>query len=192
MLKQADTAHEASQALCILMQGEADANESAKKIRELEHRGDQLVRDVYRALHTTFIVPIDHSDISQLAGALDDVTDIIDHTAAAVFIYKIQKPTPAMVRLAELLVQQTGELQKAVVAVSNGSTYRTAAQHCNEIKRLETEADELYDSAVGKLFEGKDPIEIIKQKEILFCLETATDRVDKAAHTIADITLKHA
>ena len=192
MLKQAQTAHAASQTLSVLLHDYADVEKTAAKIRDFEHEGDQQVRDVYTALRTTFIVPIDHSDISLLAGALDDITDIIDHTSATLVTYEIARPTPAMTRLAELLLKQTGELQKAVAAIQNSKTYGTAAVHCREIKRLEDEADALYTAAIGELFKSNDAVEIIKQKDVLSCLEMATDKTDKASQIVSDIILKHA
>ncbi|MEM4255075.1 MAG: DUF47 family protein [Candidatus Norongarragalinales archaeon] len=163
-----------------------------EKIRALEHDGDDLVREVYAALHSTFIVPIDHGDISMLAGAIDDVIDVVDHTAATLVAYHFEKPTLAMARLAELLERQSLELQKAISAISNPRTYGQAAACCAEIKRLEDEADAIYTAAIGELFASRDAVEIIKQKDVLACLETATDKVDKAAHIVSDITVKHA
>src|SRR3989338_10782830 len=117
MLKQAETACAASSALSDLLHNYGDLATAAARIRDLEHEGDQQVRDVYTALRTTFIVPIDHSDISLLAGALDDITDIIDHMSATLVAYRITKPTPVMAQLAEVLARQTGALEKAVAAI---------------------------------------------------------------------------
>jgi hypothetical protein len=192
MLKQAETAQEATQVLCSMMRDYKDVEAAVEKMRDLEHKGDQLVREVYSALHSTFIVPMDHGDISQLTGSLDDVVDIVDHTAEMMVTYRIAKPTPPMVQLSEVLMKQAGELQKAVAAINNSNTFGKASEHCREIKRLETEADDIYNDAIGEVFRGTNAIEIIKQKDVLFCLETATDKVDKAAQIISDITIKHA
>ncbi|MBS3070537.1 DUF47 family protein [Candidatus Micrarchaeota archaeon] len=192
MLKQAQTAHAASQTLSVLLHDYADVEKTAAKIRDFEHEGDQQVRDVYTALRTTFIVPIDHSDISLLSGALDDVTDIIDHMSATLVAYRITKPTPVMAQLAEVLARQTGALEKAVAAIRDSKTYGDAAAHCKEVKRLEDEADALYTAAIGELFKSNDAVEIIKQKDVLSCLEMATDKTDKASQIVSDIILKHA
>ena len=192
MLKQAETAHAASKELSALMADYSRLADSSKKIRDFEHRGDDLMRELYLALNTTFIVPIDHSDISLLAGSLDDVIDRIDQTAAFLAIYRVTAPTPPMVKLADVIASQTGELVEAVSAIKNAKTYGKAARHCTEIKRLENQADELYNAGLGEPFESKDAIEIIKQKDALECLEHAADRVDKAAQIISDIIMKNA
>ena len=158
MEKQAKTAHAASQELSALMQDYRGVQEKSKKIRELEHRGDELMRDVYGALNRTFIVPIDHADISTLASSLDDVLDLTDHTANLFVMYEIEAPTPAMVEMAGILASQTGELRSAVAAINNSRTYAKVPAHCNEIKRLEMTADGIYNQAVAALFKKKDAI----------------------------------
>ncbi|VVC03487.1 Uncharacterised protein [Candidatus Bilamarchaeum dharawalense] len=192
MEKQADTAHLGSVALYDLLKDFNNVESKTKKIKDLEHIGDQLTREVYTALNKTFIVPIDHSDISTLTSALDNVLDLLDHTATMFFVYGIEKPTPPMIQLAELLVEQTKELKNAVAAINHSRTYSKVAQHCNKIKQLEIRADEVYVNAIAALFKKKEPMEVIKQKEILECLESATDRADKAAQIISDIVMKHA
>ncbi|MFH0922931.1 MAG: DUF47 family protein [Candidatus Micrarchaeota archaeon] len=192
MQKQAETANYAAKELAILMSDYVLLPESAAKIREFEHQGDALMRELYLALNTSFIVPIDHSDISMLAGSLDDVLDRIDQTATFFALYKITSPTQPMVKMTEVIAKQTHELVGAVSSIKSAKTYGKAAAHCNEIKKLENEADELYNAALGELFESKDAIEIIKQKDALECLEHAADRVDKAAQIISDIVMKHA
>lgn len=192
MEKQAETAHLGSQALYDLLKDFTDVESKTKKIKDLEHRGDDLTREVYTALNKTFIVPIDHSDISTLTSALDSVLDLLDHTSTMFFVYSINKPTPEMVRLAELVVAQTKELKSAVAAINHQKTYGKVADHCNKIKELEIKADEVYVNAIAALFKTEKPMEVIKQKEILECLESTTDMADKAAQIISDIVMKHA
>ena len=174
--KQAEAAHEASHALSALMGDYSGVKEKAGKIKDLEHRGDELMRAVYTALNKTFIVPMDHGDISALASALDDVLDMADHASA---------------ELAKLLSGQTAELKKAVAALNHSRTYGRVPGYCDRIKGLEMQADEVYKHAIAELFRKTDAIEIMKQKEILDCLESATDKADKASQTISDIVMKH-
>ena len=191
MQKQAEIAHSASKELYELLKDSQNVQKNADKIRDLEHQGDQLMRDLYTALNKTFIVPIDHSDIATLASALDDIIDLIDHVTTLLMIYKIAKPTPAMIQLGELVAEQTDELRNAVVSINHSKTYGQVAKHCNKIKGIENKADEIYIKAVEALFEKSEPIQIIKQKEILECLESTTDKVDRAAQHISDIVMKH-
>jgi len=192
MEKQAKTAHEAAQELSGLFRDYKGVFAKAEKIRELENEGDLLMRDIYTALNKTFIVPIDHSDISSLASSLDDVLDLTDHAAHLLVIYKIKKPTPAMARLSAILAGQTKELKSAVSAINSAKTYEKVSSHFTEIKSLEIRADEVYTSALAELFSSKDAIEVLKQKEILDCLENAVDKAEKTAHHISDIVMKHA
>ncbi|MFH1520872.1 MAG: DUF47 family protein [Candidatus Micrarchaeota archaeon] len=191
MQKQADTADEASHALHDLFKNYRDVGEKSKKIKDLEHQGDQLMRDIYMALNKTFIVPIDHSDISTLASALDDVLDLIDHVAAFMVIYEIKAPSNDMKELVDVLVEQADELTKAVALIDSPKTYGKVIIHCTKIKQLENKADELYRQAIGALFKKNDAMEALKQKEILDCLESATDKIDKAAQYMSDIVMKH-
>jgi len=192
MEKQAKVAHDASQELSELFKDYRSVSARAAKIRELENEGDLLMRDIYVALNKTFIVPIDHGDISSLASSLDDVLDLADHATHLLLIYKIKKPTPAMAKLASILARQTKELQSAVFAINSARTYANVSSHFNEIKNLEIKADEVYTQALAELFTKKDAIEVLKQKEILDCLENAVDKADKTAHYISDIVMKHA
>ena len=191
MQKQAEIAHASSQALCHLLSDHHNMKKNAAKIRELEHQGDQLMRDLYTALNKTFIVPIDHTDISTLGSALDDVIDLIDHVSTLLVIYKIAKPSPAMIQLAELIYNQTHELKSAVASINHSRTYGEVAKYCTKIKSFENKADEVYIHAIEALFGKKEPLEVIKQKEILECLESTTDKIDKAAQHISDIVMKH-
>ena len=191
MQKQAETAQEAALALSQLLKNYASARDGSKKIRELEHQGDRLMRDLYTALNKTFIVPIDHGDISVLASALDDVIDLIDHIATLLIAYEVNPPSPAMEQLAKLLEQQVKELCHAVTAINHSKTYGKDTEYCNKIKQLENQADELYVKEIAALFKKKEPLEVLKHKEILDCLESATDKVDKAAQHISDIVMKH-
>lgn len=191
MQKQAETAHATSQAFYDLLKNYNEVQKRSERIKELEHQGDQLMRDIYTALNKTFIVPIDHSDISTLASALDDVIDLIDHVSTLLVAYDIQTPTQSMVNLAEILVNQTKELESAVIAINHSKTYSNVNEHCKNIKGFESKADEIYIKAITALFKKSEPLEVIKHKEILDHLESATDKVDKAAQYISDIVMKH-
>jgi predicted phosphate transport protein (TIGR00153 family) len=190
--KQAETAHAASHELFGLMGDYRDISAKVKKIKNLEHEGDELMRAIYTALNKTFIVPIDHADISSLANALDDVVDMVDHASALLVSYDIQKPSPPMVELSQILVEQTEELKNAVVAINHSRTYGKVSAHCNRVKHFEIKADEVHAKAITALFKTTDAIAILKNKEILDCLEAATDKADKASQNISDIVMKHA
>ncbi|MCX6769808.1 MAG: DUF47 family protein [Candidatus Micrarchaeota archaeon] len=191
MEKQAEIANSAAHELSEIFKEYSGVPEKAARIKELENQGDLLMRDIYIALNKTFIVPIDHSDISSLASSLDDVLDMVDDAANLLIIYKIEKPTPAMAKLASILARQTKELRSAVSAIHSAKTYDKVSGHFAEIKNLEIKADEIYTQALAELFTKKDAIEVLKEKELLDCLENAVDKADKTAHYISDIVMKH-
>ncbi|MBI5047026.1 DUF47 family protein [Candidatus Micrarchaeota archaeon] len=149
MLKQAETAHSAAQELLCLFSNYNNVQKESEKIKDLEHEGDKLMREIYTALNKTFIVPIDHQDISTLATALDDVIDLIDHVSTLLVVYGIKEPTLPMVHLAEILVDQTKELKNAVASINHSKTYTKVSDHCKNIKQLENRADESYIKALN-------------------------------------------
>ncbi|MBI5227477.1 DUF47 family protein [Candidatus Micrarchaeota archaeon] len=191
MQKQAEIACASSAILCDMLVDHTDLKVKTNKIRLLEHEGDQLMREIYTSLNNTFIVPIDHGDISSLASGLDDIIDLIDHISTLFVIYKLDQPSPPMVQLSKIVMEQATELKSAVAALNHSRTYGQVAKHCNKIKSLENKADEIYLRAIEELFDQNDPILIIKQKELLECLESTTDKIDKVAQHISDIMMRH-
>jgi predicted phosphate transport protein (TIGR00153 family) len=161
-----------------------------EQIKNLEHSCDEITHEVNRKLNQSFITPIDREDIYALAGALDDVMDLIDSAARRTVIYKVERPTEAARRLAEVLVRATGEMVTGVGLLEKGDR---VIEHCKEIHRLENEGDTLYHEAIGQLFdEEKDPLRVIKWKEIYETLERGIDKVEDAANVLEAIALKNA
>jgi predicted phosphate transport protein (TIGR00153 family) len=160
------------------------------QLQEIEHRGDEMTHTVIRMLNQTFITPFDREDIHQLASKLDDVLDFIHASSARISMYRITKPPAAAGVLAKIILAQSQECQKAVSLLKkkNGNVL----PHCVEINRLENEADSVSQQAIAKLFEGeKDPITLIKIKELLEFLERATDKAEDVADVLETVVLKN-
>jgi predicted phosphate transport protein (TIGR00153 family) len=171
----------------------ADYNEVSgkiKEIRRIEHVGDDLTHSLLTKLNQTFITPFDREDIHKLASSLDDVLDLINSAGARITMYKITQPPPAAAELARIILLQSHELARAVPLLQkNGDVLA----HCMEINRLENEADHVSREAIGELFEReKDPINLIKIKELIEVLETATDKAEDAADVLETVALKNA
>ena len=171
----------------------ADYQDVARKIdevRRLERQGDELTHAILTKLNQTFITPFDREDIHKLASSLDDVLDLINSAGARITMYKITQPPPAAAELARIILLQSQELAKAVPLLQkNGDVL----QHCVEINRLENEADQVSREAIGRLFQHeKDPINLIKIKELIEVLETATDKAEDAADVLETVALKNA
>jgi predicted phosphate transport protein (TIGR00153 family) len=163
---------------------------AARRIKEIEHQGDEMTHNVLRKLNQTFITPFDREDIHKLASSIDDVLDFINAAAERTLLYKIENPPPPASALASLVVRQSEELEKAVAQLEKT---KGVLEHCVEINRLENEADQVCRSAIGNLFEcEKDPITLIKLKELFEVLETATDKAEDAANVLEAVVLKSA
>ena len=169
-----------------------DYQEVARKIDEIhriEREGDELTHAILTKLNQTFITPFDREDIHQLASKLDDVLDFINAAGARIVMYRITAPPPAAGELAKIILMQSQELQKAVSLMQKNGNILA---HCVEINRLENEADLVAQQAIARLFEyEKDPINLIKVKELLEFLERATDKAEDVANVLETVVLKN-
>jgi predicted phosphate transport protein (TIGR00153 family) len=159
------------------------------EIKEVEHQCDFLTHEIIQRLNKTFVTPIDREDIHALARTLDDVMDEIDNAAHLIPLYRIETIRGGTRELVRIILQQTDELRAAVEALENR---KGVLERAIEINRLENEADRVHKQAIGQLFdEEKDPIAVIKWKEILDVLERATDRCEDVANLLENVVVKH-
>jgi predicted phosphate transport protein (TIGR00153 family) len=190
-LKQVEIISEASR---LLMEGVRGGNArlagAATEINVLEHRGDEVIHELFTRLNQTFITPIDPEDIHNLSSALDNVLDGVEDTAHRLVSYRID-PIPApMIKLSEIVSSCAKALKAAFEALENSGPIM---EHCIEINRLENEADLIGRASVVDLFDKeKDPITLIKLKELYEVLETATDKAEDAANVLESVVLKSA
>lgn len=160
-----------------------------QKIKDVEHRGDEMTHAILTKLNQTFITPFDHEDIHHLASSLDDVLDFVNAAGERLQVYKITNPPPAAAELAQLIVRQCEQLEKAMALLDRNKS--GVLNYCVEINRLENEADGVAREAIGRLFEReKDPIALIKLKELFEVLETATDKAEDVANVLETVVLK--
>jgi len=161
-----------------------------EKIKEIEHHGDEMTHRILIKLNQTFITPFDREDIHMLTSSLDDVLDFINGASDRLLTYKIVQPSPSAKVLAGIILKQCLELGKAVALLDRDGKLM---EHCVEVNRLENEADRVAREAIGRLFEGgHDPITLIKLKELLEILETATDKAEDVANVLETVVLKNA
>lgn len=166
-----------------------DVERKIDEVHRIEREGDELTHAILTKLNQTFITPFDREDIHQLASKLDDVLDFINASAARIVMYRITTPPPAAVELAKIILMQSQELQKAVSLMQKNGNILV---HCVEINRLENEADLVAQHAIARLFEcEKDPINLIKIKELLEFLERATDKAEDVANVLETVVLKN-
>jgi predicted phosphate transport protein (TIGR00153 family) len=164
--------------------------DKADEIKEIEHKCDFLTHEIIQRLHRTFVTPLDREDIHTLARSLDDVMDAIDASAGVVRLYQIERVRPDARELARLVRLSADQVVLALQALERR---RGVAQPAVEINRLENEADRAHQAALRRLFEEeRDPIAVIKWKEILDFLEDATDRCEDVANVLEGVVVKHA
>ncbi len=164
--------------------------DKAEEIKEVEHQCDFLTHEVIQRLHRTFVTPLDREDIFALARSLDDVMDAIDAAASIVELYQIETVRPDARVLTRIIKASADQIVTALKALEKKTG---VAEPAVEINRLENEADRAHQAAVRRLFEEeRDPIAIIKWKEILDFLEGATDRCEDVANVLEGVVVKHA
>jgi predicted phosphate transport protein (TIGR00153 family) len=163
--------------------------DKAHEIKEVEHQCDFLTHEIIQRLNKTFVTPIDREDIHELAKTLDDVMDAIDNAAALIPLYRIEHIRPGARELTQVIIKQTDSIREAVEALEQR---KGVLHHAIEINRLENEADRIHKQAIGQLFdEEKDPIAVIKWKEIYDILEEATDACEDVANLLENVVVKH-
>ena len=164
-----------------------------KDIEDLEHVGDEITHQIHLELSKNFITPFDREDIHHLASAIDDIADYIHGSASRMNLYNVTIITPPIKELADLILQGVQELDKAIRELRDLKNIRTIADSCVRINSIENQADFVFDTAVGQLFDyEKDAVNLIKYKEVLSALETATDMCEDAANVLESILVKHA
>lgn len=167
--------------------------EKIREVEELEHRGDEITHQIYSDLSSTFITPFDREDIHQLASKLDDILDYFRGAATRIALYRVEQITPEMERLAVMLEESVAHLHRAIPLLRDLRQADAIRESLVRIHSTENEADDLFERAIAALFdECTDPVLLIKTKEILVSLETATDRCEDAANVIESIIVKNA
>ena len=189
--QQADVVVEGAEALMDMVSHFDNVAEKRDKIKDIEHKGDELVHTIATALSRTFVTPIDQEDISKLTSRLDDILDYIEAASHRMWSYEIKTIPPDMVKLTEVIVKGSKEVNHAVKDLRNFKKKNEILNHCIEINRLENTGDDITHVAVADLFKKYDAVDIIKLKEIYEYLEEATDKCEDAADVIKDVFMKN-
>ena len=166
-----------------------------REVDEAEGAADRITHEVNRAIHKTFITPIDREQIHSLINTMDDVADLIQDSAETMALYDVRHMTEEMRRLTELSVKCCERLKDAVRLldrIADPATAEAALKTCEEIDKLESDADRVMRSAMSKLFrEQPDVRELIKLKAIYELLETITDKCEDVANVVEGIVLEN-
>ena len=189
----AERSREAAVLLGGMLRDGIDQEQQAARVKAVEHEGDEITHAVIERLHQTFITPMDRGDIHELISRMDDVLDLIEASAERLALYDIRTVEPEARELAEVLEKAVTEMGAAVGTLRDLKDRPRLLAHCTEINRLENVGDALLRRAVARLFrESRDPIHVMKWKEIYDYLENAIDRCEDVANVIEGVALEYA
>jgi len=179
----------AARGLRALLEDFTEVDRRAKEIKALEDKGDELTHGIIERLNRTFVAPLDRDDIFTLAKQLDDVIDWIEASSSRLALYRVGEIPAEAKELGHIVVSAC---EAIVAAVANLRRLDRVGAHLQEINRLENLADHVQRDAIARLFaEVRDPIDVIKWKEIFETLEEATDQCEHVAHVLESIQAKH-
>lgn len=177
--------------LKLMMDEYDDPAEGQRAVKDIEHQGDIQKHKIIKMLNTTFITPLDREDIYGLATALDSILNLIDASAQKLVTYRVEKPTTEAKELAFIIVRCCHTLSTALNHL--GKRHDDIFEQCVELNALENEADRVCREAISRLFDDeKDPIQLIKWKEIYEVLERTTDKCEDAANILESVVVKNA
>lgn len=189
-VEQAENVQAGAQALVDMLQNYVDPAAGANQVKGYEHEGDTITHNVVKKLNQTFITPFDREDIHELATRIDDVLDLVHAVATRLVTYRIKTIRPGVLELAETVRNSSAQIVAAVRVLEKEDHI---LDYCIEINRLENVADHQSRELIGQLFDQeKDPVQIIKWKEIIETLEFAADKCEDVANVIETVILKNA
>jgi predicted phosphate transport protein (TIGR00153 family) len=191
--KQADYAVEAARYLKeVVAQGVVDEGH-LKKMHEIEHQGDEVAHAIIAQLNKTFITPFEREDIHALTKQLDDVIDMIYTIVNRLKVYKIAGVKKELVEFATTIEEAVRCVASVVRGLRNTKDTKPVTESCIEINRLENVGDAMRDKVLAELFEKeKDPLQVIKLKDIYLDAETVLDICEDVANVVESILVKHA
>jgi len=164
-----------------------------QKIRDIEHKGDDAAHVIMEQLNKTFITPFDREDIHSLAKELDDVIDMINTIVSRLVVYKVTGVNKNLVGFAAMIDESVRAVASAIKGMRHMKNYKAVTEACVEINRLENMGDSMRDTVLAELFETeKNPITVIKLKEIYQDAETVLDICEDVAHVVSSILVKQA
>jgi predicted phosphate transport protein (TIGR00153 family) len=167
--------------------------ELRRQMKDLEHAGDDITREIMDRLNHTFVTPIEREDIMELAHALDDVVDKIHAVCERLILYRISHVMPAVTEMSSIIVEGSGEILHLIRSLRNMTNQKEIRDRIQRVHTLENKADSIYHAGLAQIFENpKDPIELIKWKELLEQIEDATDKIELVAKVVGSTVMRNA
>ncbi len=168
--------------------------ELCRLIKAEELKGDKVTGRIIQALNETFITPFDREDIYELTDGIDDAIDAINRAAHKVLLYDPYHLPKCTEALSEIVKKASKEVQYAVKELSKlKKTDNQFRKHCNDIKKMEEEADVVYEDGIIHLFKHEtNTVELIKLKEIIQELEKSANKINNIGKVLKAILVKYA
>jgi len=183
---------EGARELAAMMSRFDELEAHAQRIDDVERAADKITHETITLLHRTFITPFDREQIHALITRMDDILDLIQDVAESIALYDLQAVTPEAKQLAEICQQSCGRVKSAVALLTNVRDSQAILKMCEEIDRLESDADRVMRAAMSKLFrEENDLKQVMKLRVIYDLLETITDRCEDVANIIEGIVIEN-
>jgi hypothetical protein len=163
------------------------------ELKAVEHDGDGITRQVFDALNSTFITPFDREDIRELATDLDDILDYLEAVAHNLVLFELEESPEALRQFADILVEMVQEIDRMTAFLWDLANERKIQEAIVRISDLENQADRLYGTVIADLFRGngKNPLEILKWKEVYEGLEDACDECKDFTHAVGNVLVKN-
>jgi len=183
---------EGARELAAMMSRFDELEAHAQRIDDVERAADKITHETITLLHRTFITPFDREQIHALITRMDDILDLIQDVAESIALYDLQAVTPEAKQLAEICQQSCGRVKSAVALLTNVRDSQAILKMCEEIDRLESDADRVMRAAMSKLFrEENDLKQVMKLRVIYDLLESITDRCEDVANIIEGIVIEN-
>jgi len=187
----AELALKAAVLLLKMVDNYQDADPIAREIKAIEHACDQTTHKAMEQLDKVFITPLDREDILLLVIRLDDVVDLINASANHMAFFDVGQPTAASVNMAKQIVRGCEKMVLAVQGLRSAKTYDQVTTHCIAMHDAENAVDDIFQDALVELFKTqKDPIQVIKWKDVYESMEAVTDHLEAVANVIQSILVK--
>jgi uncharacterized protein Yka (UPF0111/DUF47 family) len=193
--RSAVNAAEGARILLDIVESGQDIERKARRLKDIEHAGDEITHEIFQALNVSFVTPLDREDIAELASALDDVVDWIEEASRRMRLYRLSTVPILAKQLARVIVDQTDQIVKAVPLLESSKNAAELENATREIHRLENEGDDLFAEVLAHMYDGVDDvprlIDAMRWGDVYEVMENATDRAEHVAVVMRNVALKH-
>jgi len=164
------------------------------QLKAVEHDGDLITREVFDALNQSFITPFDRDDIQSIAIDLDDILDYLEGAAQYLVLFELAESPDALRQFADILVKMVQEIDTATGLMWDLANEKQVRETVVKVSELENQADALHNTVVADLFKstGRNPVEIMKWREVYSSLEEAADACRDYSNILANVVVKYA